>query len=550
MGLHFKTMECNGLCRSCYESEIRSYTRDISYDVDAMIETFERETNNTPKEQRSGGPCVHGGEPLLIKFDDLEKILAKMQELYGNSNIQTNGILITDAHIELFKKYGTSIGVSLDGDTAQLNWGRWNAGNLTMGEIQKMTDKTLWNMKKCYDAGIGLSMISLLRKNNATAEHIDGFIRFLLRMREEFGIVHVRTNEVIIYKEEYEKDEGLTDEELGNAFCKIADVCLKDPELLWLPYHDVVNMLLGYINETTCTFAECDIWQTGSEITIMSNGSLGNCLKGGSACDGIESLRSDGQMRRYRYEMLEQIPQEFDGCKDCRYWFMCKGGCPGEGVDNDWRNRTASCIALKKLFAHIELKIRGMLPNLYTLPMYYPICPSQPMIMSALESSASTFREHKRKDIEKMKKQHSGNGQQHNDAFHGDSHRDVGHGDGGHGDSPHGDSHGDSHDDTSLHNNVHRDLHRDASREHTVDDAKPPKERLYSDIGHGNKGHGDRMHGDDHGDTGHGDRAHRDDAPTRKNHQDEHGDEHSDSHRIKDHDHGNAPHGDKPHGDS
>ncbi|MCK4496580.1 MAG: radical SAM protein, partial [Candidatus Aenigmarchaeota archaeon] len=147
MSLTIKTLGCNGLCRSCYENRIRSVSLDTSYDIEAILKTVERETPKTSKGRGGGTVCLHGGEPLLMKFEDIERLLAKVCELYGYTGIQTNGILISDRIIELFKKYKTSVGVSIDGDTAELNYGRWNAKKMSKEEIQRRTNRVLTNMK-------------------------------------------------------------------------------------------------------------------------------------------------------------------------------------------------------------------------------------------------------------------------------------------------------------------------------------------------------------------------------------------------------------------
>ena len=56
--------------------------------------------------EKEGGPFIlFGGEPLLTDIDDLETIFKWGFEKYGGNGIQTNGTLITDRHIEMFKNY-------------------------------------------------------------------------------------------------------------------------------------------------------------------------------------------------------------------------------------------------------------------------------------------------------------------------------------------------------------------------------------------------------------------------------------------------------------
>lgn len=455
MGLTVKLMGCNGLCRRCYENRIRSVDKGTSYDIEKILATLERETLKHPKGKRGHTVCIHGGEPLLMKIEDLERLLKRTCELYGYSSIQTNGTLITDKHIELFKKYKTSIGVSIDGDTWQLNEGRWNAGNLKSEKIQEMTDLVMENMKRCHMAKLSLSIIALLSKYNATKERLPEFTRFLYRTKDELGIISVRTNEAIIYEEKFKKAEELTQDELGYAYCRLADETFADPKLDWLPYRDVIDLMMGY-NNATCVFGECDIWRTSSERPIDKDGNLGNCLKGGGAIDGIQVLAAEVYGGE-RYESLRQTPQELGGCKDCHYWHICRGHCPGEGIDDDWRNRTRNCEAWKALYVHTESKIKAMIPNIITVSELYPVRPTPELIQANIGVGGSTWAKNKRKNLDLIKEEAKTT--QRTDMKHADGHGDKSHGDKPHGDSGHGDKpHGDS---GMLQRNEHGDSHGD-----------------------------------------------------------------------------------------
>jgi len=226
------------------------------------------------------------------------------------------------------------------------------------------------------------------------------------------------------------KWKELTNIELGNAFCWLADICLANPDLMWQPFRDVVDLMFGY-SDSTCNFAKCDPWHTTAEVPIMADGNLGNCLKPAGAIDGIVVLRAD-KYSDERYKILPQVPQEYGGCKDCQYWLMCYGGCPGSGIDNDWRNRTRFCEAWKILFEHVEKKIKGLMPNIYTVP---EINYKNPKISQInIGEGGSTWRKDRRKNVqESIKSIKNEQGKKMN----------------GHGDIPHGDKHGD-HTDQAL----------------------------------------------------------------------------------------------------
>ena len=67
------------------------------------------------QKQLTGEFTVFGGEPLLAPIEHLEEVWKFGFERYGKNGIQTNGTLITDQHIDLFKRYNVQIGISVDG---------------------------------------------------------------------------------------------------------------------------------------------------------------------------------------------------------------------------------------------------------------------------------------------------------------------------------------------------------------------------------------------------------------------------------------------------
>ncbi len=420
MSIDIKILNCPLSCQSCYENRIRqAQGRNQKYDIKAILKTIDEEVARIPGEQRKNCMTIHGGEPLAFKFKDLEVLLKKIYGYYKYTSIQSNLILLKKKHIGLFQKYATHIGISLDGNTPELNQGR--GGDLEL---------IICNLRRLKEANLKLSIITILRKYNASYRKIGQLLNFLDWLKDEFGIVDVRLNPGIVFEDRFRAEEELENEELGDAFICMADACFADPGLMWQPFRDIVDLMLGY-SDATCNFAKCDAWHTTAEIPVMADGSLGNCLKPAGATDGIAVLRAD-KYSDERYEILPQIPQKHGGCKDCRFWLICQGGCPGSGIDNDWRNRTRFCEAWQALFNHIEKRIKGLIPNIYTVP---EIDYKDPRISQInLGVGGSSWRKNRQKNVqESIESTKNEQGKRVN----------------GHGDRPHGDEHGD-HTDRAL----------------------------------------------------------------------------------------------------
>jgi uncharacterized protein len=131
------------------------------------------------------------------------------------------------------------------------------------------------------------------------------------------------------------------------------------------------NMLLSTDDYTTCIWRGCDPYTTSAVRGVEGQGQRSNC--GRTNKDGIDFVKADSAGYE-RYIALYQTPQEFGGCKGCRFFLMCKGQCPGTAIDGDWRNKTEHCQVWMQLFEHLEQRLKqqdktpiSLDPNLHYL---------------------------------------------------------------------------------------------------------------------------------------------------------------------------------------
>lgn len=114
------------------------------------------------------------------------------------------------------------------------------------------------------------------------------------------------------------------------------------------------RLLLGKDNSTTCIWNACDQYTTAAVRGVEGNGQSSNC--GRTNKDGIDYVK--GAVPGYeRYIALHETPYEHGGCKNCRFFLMCKGQCPGTAMHSDWRNRSEHCQVWMALFEHFERKL-------------------------------------------------------------------------------------------------------------------------------------------------------------------------------------------------
>ena len=350
MGVELRPLgvACNIACTYCYQNpqrEAGNYRQD--YDLERMKTAVERE----------GGPfTLFGGEPLLMPHKDLEILLAWGLEKYGSNSIQTNGALITDEHIELFRKYKVTVGVSIDGP-GELNDVRRSHNR----EVTRATTAAVEAaIEKLCQEHEPPGLIVTLHQGNALPEKLPRMHAWMRRL-DDLGIKSVRLHilevENTLIRDElalsgrqnYEAFTGFIElqEELKNVRFDIAD--------------ELEQLLMGNDGNASCVWHACDLYTTAAVRGVEGNGQSSNC--GRTNKDGVDFVKAN-EPGYERYLALYHTPQTHGGCSNCRFFLFCKGQCPGTAIDGDWRNRTEHCRVWMALFTTAESNLvrKGMVP--------------------------------------------------------------------------------------------------------------------------------------------------------------------------------------------
>jgi len=411
------TEKCNFKCAYCFEPQNQRSGLDIPLDIDAIKQSL---IDVWAGPYGGSDLCLHGGEPTMIPRKTLEDLLKFLFEFKGCISIMTNGFTVDDYLISLFKRYNVYPGISIDGPP-ELNVLR--GPDPSNAEVTANYNSVLMrNIKRMLDAGLFVAPLVIIHKKNAsTQEHRDKMREWFIDLKQ-LGVREGRVN--AMYSKPSTRDLELTNDEVEKFWKMIYDVN-KEEGLRWAPITDMMGNLKGN-KLTPCNFSRCDYFNTHT-LSILPDGSIGNCDR--TFQDGI-TLRSETGQSSGRYKALEQTQ-----CKECRYWSVCGGGCPAEGENDDWRNKTRFCQAIYNTYAMLEREIRFISPD------------------TKLKVDEDWTKPPEHQDT-------THGDQTHGDLTHGDStHGDLGHGDMTHGDVPHGDS-------------------------------------THGDLGHGDSGHGDKVHGD------------------------------------------------------
>jgi uncharacterized protein len=146
----------------------------------------------------------------------------------------------------------------------------------------------------------------------------------------------------------------LSDEENIAAFLYFFRAAHEFHSVKFDVYQSIRALLLGREHEVSCIWRACDPYTTAGVSGIEGHGERSNC--GQASKEGIDFIKSEFAGYE-RYLALYHTPQTDHGCSGCRFFLICKGQCPGDSTDGDWRNRSEHCAVWMALFEYCEQEL-------------------------------------------------------------------------------------------------------------------------------------------------------------------------------------------------
>ena len=300
------SLGCNRNCKYCYQKILHG-GGTFNYDKEAIAKTV-----RFLYREYKDDIVLHGGEPLLLPLQDIEYFLKLSYELSGKSGICTNGLLIDEAKIKLFKKYKTSVAISIDGFHPQ------NILRCTKQETQK----TLENISILADEGIDLCLMIVAHKLN-----YNYILDFIAKMSKIVRVFKVNHEALTSY--------SISPPTLALLWKKLAKLQFIPSGIIIDPIYSFLSTLRGDGSE--CFNSLCDPFCTERAKRILPDGRVANC-----SVLPIQTLYTFKPSYK-RYYILEKRD-----CKGCKFWNLCYGGCAAYFYHKD-----EYCYAFYKIYEYL-----------------------------------------------------------------------------------------------------------------------------------------------------------------------------------------------------
>lgn len=321
------TSGCNLNCTYCYDKENHIITKKENEIFKAKIPNIIKYIEKIWEDKNGRSEIIfHGGEPLIINKENYEELINKIKDIYPNVrfSIQTNGILLNEQYIKLFKKHNVHIGISLDGYDEITNKYRvyknqknsfndvkkniilLNKNDIKYGIIMTLNSSVLGNEKKLYnfikDYKLNCNIRPAFKSNNKEIEY--------MTEREYY----------IFFKNLF--DIWINDKNTEVKFTQIKEV-----------YDEFIKVLEPiYRNKSCSTSGNC----YKKFISLDVDGNLYSCNRTYNNkyffygnINELNKEQLDEQIEK-RLDMRKQSIEK-KGCKTCKMFAECHGGCPANG---------------------------------------------------------------------------------------------------------------------------------------------------------------------------------------------------------------------------
>lgn len=343
--------QCNLSCSYCYH---RYKHRQSERFLDINI--FKKYAENLLKISTEEAKLIwHGGEPLLAGISFFKKAMSVLNAAEKNNPgkkfvnyLQTNGTLINDDWISFFKEFEFYVGISLDGPRLVQELYRKNSFSKVM--------KSLESMQK---SGLNPSVIAVITKANVNIPE-DLYLFF-----KKHGInFSINPCVEFDYKANKEETFSISPMEFSKFCIDLFDIWSNDSDnSIGVGFlQDIINGFLQGESSICMLNGKCREY-----LTLEYDGSIYPCedfqnknvFLGNVRENSLEEILSGDSYKA----LFGAIDESNTGCLQCRWFNICKGGCPYLRINNLFGEKLL-CEASKNIFEFIGNKLNEMLDNI------------------------------------------------------------------------------------------------------------------------------------------------------------------------------------------
>lgn len=336
---------CNLACKYC-DADIYSNQR-ISFEV--LLWVIKRALDGA----KSVEFIWHGGEPLLLGKNFFKKI-AYLQKSYVkegqfiNNSLQTNGYLLDEEWLEIFKKYNFNIGLSLDGPEEVHNKNRiLRNGSGSHSKIMK-------NISLIRSKNIPFGVLAVVTDDTLKIGAKKFFEFFIQNNIKNFALLCQRPA-INVGHEDY-----LSRIDHSHFVNEIFDIWyyLDDPTIHIRDFDSILSALIGGNHRVCLLEGNC----IGKYFGINFNGDVYHCDEfmfdpqyklGNIVNNNFDDIVLSNEIAKLKARNEDEICQ-----LHCKWLSICNGGCPKDRyVNTKFADGPVRCCGFSNLIGHIAERI-------------------------------------------------------------------------------------------------------------------------------------------------------------------------------------------------